>query len=278
MQKFICTFCFLIAIFSNAFGQKFDLAGRVTNGNLQPVSSVAVSVPGSNKIVFTDQDGHFLIESLDSGKTTVRFARLGYATIEKTVNIYKAAIKINVTLVAEVRQLKEVTIEDDHTEQRRKTESLNLQTVDAAFIQRNLGGSLMKTLERLPGIKTIGIGSGQSKPMIRGLGFNRVVVVDKGIKHEGQQWGADHGLEIDQFAANEVELIKGAASFIYGSDAIAGAIAINPAPVPMVNSIGGSVDLIGKTNNSLFGTSVNLYARNKHWFLDSRFTYQDYGD
>ena len=277
MQKFICVFILFIALFSNAFGQKFNLEGFITDEHRQPISSVAVSVRGSNKIVFTEQDGHFLMESLDSGKTTLKFARLGYTTIEKTYSIY-TSIKINVTLATEVKQLKEVTIEDDHTEQRKKTESLNLQTVDDAFIQRNLGGSLMKTLERLPGIKTIGIGSGQSKPLIRGLGFNRVVVVDKGVKHEGQQWGADHGLEIDQFAADQVELIKSAASFIYGSDAIAGAIAINPAPVPVPNSIGGSIDLIGKTNNNLLGSSVNLYARNKQWFLDSRFTYQDYGD
>ena len=277
-QNSICTFFLLIALFSNAFGQNFNLEGRVTTENHQPLSGVTVSVPGSNKIVVTDQNGQFSIANFNSGQTTLRFVRLGYTTIEKTFNIHAADVKINVILVAEVKELKEVTIEDDHIAQRKKTESLNIQTVGAAFIQRHLGGSLMKTLERLPGIKTIGIGSGQSKPLIRGLGFNRVVVVDKGVKHEGQQWGSDHGLEIDQFAADEVELIKGAASFIYGSDAIAGAIAINPAPVPMVNSIGGSVDLIGKTNNHLLGTSVNLYARNKHWFLDSRFTYQNYGD
>ena len=277
MQKFICVFILFIALFSDALGQNFNLEGLISDEHQQPISGVAVSVPGSNKIVFTEQDGHFLMESLDSGKTTLKFARLGYTTIENTYSIY-TSMKINVTLTAEVKQLKEVTIEDDRPEQRNKSESLNIQTVDAAFIQRNLGGSLMKTLERLPGIKTIGIGSGQSKPLIRGLGFNRVVVVDKGVKHEGQQWGADHGLEIDQFAADQVELIKGAASFIYGSDAIAGAIAINPAPVPMPNSIGGSVDLIGKTNNNLLGSSLNFYARNKQWFLDSRYTYLDYGD
>ena len=111
-------------------------------------------------------------------------------------------------------QLKEVVVKDKRLQLREQEESLNVVTVGSDFIQRNLGGSLMKTLERLPGIKTIGIGSGQSKPLIRGLGFNRVVVVDKGVKHEGQQWGADHGLEIDQFAAAEVALVKGAASFL----------------------------------------------------------------
>jgi len=279
MQKFICILSLLISFFSNAFGQTFNLKGRVTDGSRQSLSGVSVAIPGSNSVVVvTDQSGNFQIDGLSKGKTTLRFSRVGYVTSEKTFDINTSDTKIEITLHAEVKQLREVMIEDDHIEQRKRTESLNLQTVDAAFIQRNLGGSLMKTLERLPGIKTIGIGSGQSKPLIRGLGFNRVVVVDKGVKHEGQQWGADHGLEIDQFAASEVELIKGAASFIYGSDAIAGAIAIKPAPVPMANSLGGSVDLIGKTNNSLLGTSVNLYARKKNWFLDSRFTYQHYCD
>ncbi|SMD05684.1 TonB-dependent receptor [Pedobacter africanus] len=177
-----------------------------------------------------------------------------------------------------VRQLLEVKIKDDRMQLKKQEESLNIEVVNAEFIQRNLGGSLMKTLERLPGIKTIGIGSGQSKPLIRGMGFNRVVVLDKGIKHEGQQWGADHGLEIDQFAAEEVELIKGAASFIYGSDAIGGAIEVKPAQIPAPNSLGGSVDLIGKTNNKLYGSSVNLYRRTSNWFASSRFTYQNYGD
>lgn len=177
-----------------------------------------------------------------------------------------------------IRQLKEVSIKDKRLQLRQEEESLNILTVNSDFIQRNLGGSLMKTLERLPGIKTIGIGSGHSKPLIRGLGFNRVVVVDNGVKHEGQQWGADHGLEIDQFAATEVELVKGAASFIYGSDAIAGVIDIKPAYVPQKYTLGGSVDLIGKSNNNLYGSSVHLFGRKDHWFFDSRIAYQNYGD
>ncbi|WP_316814093.1 TonB-dependent receptor [Pedobacter heparinus] len=175
-------------------------------------------------------------------------------------------------------QLKEVVVKDKRLQLRQEEESLNVVTIGSDFIQRNLGGSLMKTLERLPGIKTIGIGSGQSKPLIRGLGFNRVVVVDKGIKHEGQQWGADHGLEIDQFAAAEVELVKGAASFIYGSDAIGGAIEVKPANAPPKNTLGGSIDLVGKSNNNLYGSSVNFFGRKELWFFDSRITYQNYGD
>lgn len=176
------------------------------------------------------------------------------------------------------KQLKEVVIKDRRPQLRKEEEALNIEIVNSSFIQRNLGGSLMKSLERLPGIQTIGIGSGQSKPLIRGLGFNRVLVVDQGLKHEGQQWGADHGLEIDQFAIGEVELIKGAASFRYGSDAIAGVIDLKPQPIPAKNSFGGSINLLGKSNNDLYGSSVNLYGRQENWFFDARLTYQNYGD
>lgn len=176
------------------------------------------------------------------------------------------------------KSLQEVIVRDRHVQERRQNESLNVDVVNKNFIQRHLGGSLMQTLSRLPGIKTIGIGSGQSKPLIRGLGFNRVVVIDKGVKHEGQQWGADHGLEIDQFAVHEVELIKGAASFVYGSDAIGGAIDVKPAQLPAVHAFGGSLDMIGRSNNNLYGTSANIFGRSNRLFVDARLTYQNYAD
>lgn len=167
----------------------------------------------------------------------------------------------------------------DHYEQLRQQQvSLNIDIVSADYLRRNLGGSLMQSLEKLPGVKTIGIGSGGSKPLIRGLGFNQVVVVENGIRHEGQQWGADHALEIDQFAAGRVKVIKGPAEFLYGSEAIGGAIDIKPAALPEAGSAGGSLDMTGKSNNGLYGGSLNLYKRKDRVFADARVTLQQYGD
>ena len=86
------------------------------------------------------------------------------------------------------------------------------------YLQQHFSGSLMQTLEGIPGVKAMAIGSGQSKPTIRGLGYNRMVVSEDGIKHEGQQWGDDHGLEIDQFAVDHAEVIKGPAALLYQVD------------------------------------------------------------
>ncbi|RZK65076.1 MAG: TonB-dependent receptor, partial [Pedobacter sp.] len=273
---------FLILIFSlfgtvQVYAQQFQLSGTVSY-ELKPISNATVQLVQLPISTRTDARGNFTFPALEKGIYQLIVSAVGFSKTIITIEGSDQAVIKNVVLQKEVKQLADVIIKDKHVENRRKAESLNIEIVNQDFIQRNLGGSLVKSLERLPGIKTIGIGSGQSKPLIRGLGFNRVVVVEKGIKHEGQQWGADHGLEIDQFATGEIELIKGSASFIYGSDAIGGVIDILPVAIPAPNSLGGSVDLIGKSNNNLYGTSTNFYGRNKKWFFDSRFTYQNYAD
>src|SRR5690554_3058584 len=173
--------------------------------------------------------------------------------------------------------LEGVTIIDRAVELR-KEESSNVTFIREEFIRQNRGGSLMKSLERLPGISAIGIGSGSSKPLIRGLGFNQVMVVEDGIKHEGQQWGADHGLEVDQYAVDRLTVIKGPASFKFGSDAIAGVVDIQSKLPSARDGIGGSVEIGGKSNNAWAGGSTNLFARQGTWFADSRLTYASYGD
>ena len=92
--------------------------------------------------------------------------------------------------------------------------SVNTISIGKEFLQNNFSGSLMQSLRGIPGVKAMSIGSGQSKPTIRGLGFNRMVVTEDGIKHEGQQWGDDHGLEIDQFAIDHIDVVKGPAALL----------------------------------------------------------------
>ncbi|WP_200980128.1 TonB-dependent receptor [Echinicola sp. 20G] len=176
-----------------------------------------------------------------------------------------------------IHELEEVVV-IDQAEMIRREESNSVELVKQDFIRENRGGSLMKSLERVPGINIIGIGSGASKPLIRGLGFNQVMVVENGIKHEGQQWGADHGLEVDQYAADQVTIIKGPASFKYGSDAIAGVIDIREKLAPSEEGVGGSIEMGTRSNNAWFGGSANLFARKGKWFVDGRITVADYGD
>lgn len=275
MQKFYVLF--LSMVFSlGLYAQELEHMGKAVDHFGQPLSGVRVVLTGNTNVAITDANGNFFFNNVKDSVAEVTASLAGYQTVKQKISLSSKSFTI--TLKPVVNQLKEVTILDNLDKQRVQEESLNIEIVKSDFLLKYLGGSLMKSLDRLPGIKTIGIGSGQSKPLIRGLGFNRVVVVDKGLKHEGQQWGADHGLELDQFATRELEIIKGAASFVYGSDAIAGIIELKPPIVPALNSIGGSVDLTAKSNNRLYGNSVNINGRTNNWFFDSRLTYQNYAD
>lgn len=167
---------------------------------------------------------------------------------------------------------------DHYAETILKEDSRSVDIVNDDYIKMNLSGSLMTSLERLPGVSTITIGAGQSKPVIRGLGFNRVVVTENGIKHESQQWGADHGLEMDQYAAERIEVIKGPASLQFGSDAIGGLVNISQIETPPANSVGGTIDLSIKGNNNSIGTSAGLYVRKNKYFVTTRVSAIDYGD
>lgn len=275
MKVFYLILLYLFLI-NPLFGQSFSLSGRIVSHDGLALGGASITLEESGKFVIADSEGRFRFPRLEKTAYTLRVSMVGYQ--EDALKVTLPSGSITIRLHPEAKELQEVTITKMIGDLRKNTESMNIEVVSSRFIQRNLGGSLMKSLERLPGIKTIGIGSGQSKPLIRGMGFNRVVVIDKGVKHEGQQWGADHGLEVDQFAAGEVEVIKGAASFMYGSDAIGGVIDVKPAAAPTPFTLGGAVDLIAKTNNHLYGSSANLFGRKEHWFFDSRLTYQSYGD
>ena len=145
------------------------------------------------------------------------------------------------------------------------------------YLQQHFSGSLMQTLEGIPGVKAMAIGSGQSKPTIRGLGYNRMVVSEDGIKHEGQQWGDDHGLEIDQFAVDRAEVIKGPAALLYGSDAIGGVLSLYTNHVP-TEPLSGSIQLFGRSNNEQMGVTAKLAGRSGNWFFRVGATLIDYAD
>ena len=132
--------------------------------------------------------------------------------------------------------------------------------------------NIIDAIAHQPGISQVTTGSGISKPVIRGLGYNRVVVVNDGIRQEGQQWGDEHGIEVDPYSVHSVEILKGPASLMYGSDAMAGVIIFHPSPTLPMGDMRANVSTGYQTNNGLFDYSLN-FAGNKAGFVwDSRYS------
>ena len=121
----------------------------------------------------------------------------------------------------------------------------------AEFLQSSVH-NIIDILAKKPGVSQCFDGPGISKPVIRGLGYNRVLVINEGVRQEGQQWGDEHGIEIDELSINRVEIYKGPASLIYGSDAMAGVInLITNIPVSE-GTVRGNILTNFQTNNDLF--------------------------
>ena len=267
----------VLTVLSVGAQNSLQLKGRVLDENNNALIGASIVLLPTQKGTVSDENGYYLFNGLKQGKYTVAVSYIGYKDLVESV-LLDADVDRDFHLRSTSLSLQEVVVKDNYAETRSREESLNVEVVNDRYLKENMGGSLMQSLERLPGVSSIDIGSGHSKPVIRGLGFNRVVVVENGIKHEGQQWGADHGLEIDQYAADRLEVIKGPASLMFGSDAIGGVIDVKQNRLPEKNSFGGSVDLTGKSNNNLLGSSITVEGRKEWFYARLQATVLDYGD
>ena len=176
-------------------------------------------------------------------------------------------------------QLESVTVTaTSYKKLSRQNSALSVEVAEKDFLREHFTGNLVQALEYMPGVRSMDIGSGFSKPMIRGMGFNRISVTKNGVKLEGQQWGSDHGLEIDAFDIERVTISKGPSSLLHGSDAMGGVIEILQTPAPLGNQIFGEGIVLGKSANGSLGGSMLLGVKKNALYIKIRYSEQHFGD
>ena len=169
-------------------------------------------------------------------------------------------------------ELKEVMVTGAVGDMKMKESPMPIMMLQAKELHQLSSTNLIDAIAKQPGIAQITTGSGISKPVIRGLGYNRIVVVNYGIRQEGQQWGDEHGVEIDGNEVGSVEILKGPASLMYGSDAMGGVLVFKGMPTLPEGTIKGNVNAEYQTNNGLFGSSFNLAGNQKGFTWDARYS------
>ena len=181
------------------------------------------------------------------------------------------SIKHNPITESDVK-LSEVVVTGLTGSQKLKQSPSPVSVISPRQLEAQPSTNIIDAIAHQPGISQVTTGSGISKPVIRGLGYNRVVVVNDGIRQEGQQWGDEHGIEVDPNSVHSVEILKGPASLMYGSDAMAGVIIFHPSPALPMGDMKANVSTGYQTNNGLFDYSLN-FAGNKGGFVwDSRYS------
>ena len=281
MQRIVTLLAGLLLLSGSSFlwGQMPDearLSGAVLDASGEPLPAVTLILLPDSLGCLSGEEGQFDFAWLAAGEYRLALRRVGYEsdTLELVLNPGETR-RLSLQLVDNQRSLAAVRIFDEHAKQE---DLLATEHLDETDLTRNVRGNFSASLSRLPGLDAINTGVGIAKPVIRGLSFNRVIVNDQGIKQEGQQWGADHGLEIDAFSVSRVEVVKGPASLQYGSDGLGGVINLMPAPVPPKDRVSGSVTALGKSNNAHLGASARLAINRNDWWVSARYTRQDFGD
>lgn len=209
----------------------------------------------TERVAISDERGEYLFENLCERSLQVSVRFVGFVSFQDTILIKPGTNELNFRLQEDVTELSEVTIEEEGIEE---IATISRAEINALELDKTAGESLGKSLSGLSGVNMLQTGPTIAKPIIHGLHSNRILILNNGIRQEGQQWGQEHAPEIDPFVANNLRLIKGAAAVKYGSDAIGGVILVNPAELPRGPGLSGKASLVGATNNGMYASSLLL--------------------
>lgn len=242
-----CAWCavLLLPVWSGAQNCHIHIFGHVrdtTSSDPIPYANILIQETGHGALA--DEQGYFHIEGLCPGEYTVRATRIGCTDYEQRIQI-----RVDTGILIRMQQ---TSLELGKVEVRAGKIALAqaqaTQTLEGIAFETGKGLGLAESLKNIPGVSSLNTGATISKPIIQGLHSNRIVIINNGVRQEGQQWGSEHAPEIDPFTAQEVTVIKGAGSVRYGADALGGIILLNPAPLRETAGMNGELQLQGMSN------------------------------
>ena len=233
---------------------KLKLCGRVIDehdrSNL-PFATLIIVENGMTTL--SDEEGNFCFAGLCPGNYTLISKHIGCDDVNLKVSL-NSSKNINVFQEHHSQALSELIV---HEHKAHEKSSLNSTEISGLNLIENSGKPLAEILNSVAGISSINTGNTIAKPVIHGLHSNRVLIMNNGVRQEGQQWGNEHGPEIDPFISDKITVIKGAATVRFGPDAIGGVILADPRPLPDSNAYTGQIHLAGFSNGQMGVVSAN---------------------
>ncbi|HEX2250532.1 MAG TPA: TonB-dependent receptor [Gemmatimonadales bacterium] len=238
------------------------LSGTVTDTAGTPLPLVRVAILEANRSTMTDIKGYYTLTGLPTGTYAVSFALVGYAPQVRRVTLQDGEVVLNVTMRPTLIELQELQVTASPLATTSLTSPQPTSVLSTEDVQANRSASLGETISVLPGVRSFSTGVGIGKPVIRGLSSSRVLVLEDGQRLNSQQWGDEHGPQVEAGEAERVEVIRGPASVLYGSDALGGVVNVVTPDLPDALDgnpfIGGDVLVSYATNNEQPDGTVTL--------------------
>src|SRR5882762_1909914 len=229
------------------------VTGRVVDASGQPVAQAIVEVTDIGKSVTTGADGAFRI-ALAPGRYTLAVRRQGFAPAVQEISVGAGQAALEIVLTPSAFNLEPVTVTATRQPLASASSPLPADALAGNELRRAQGVSLAHAVEALPGVRAITTGSQIGKPVIRGFSGARVLVLENGSRLEDYSWSDEDGPSVETAFVRRIEVIRGPASVLYGSDALGGVINVIPEALP--DAAGGPGFM--RTGFTLSGASNNV--------------------
>ncbi|MBN8665500.1 MAG: TonB-dependent receptor [Chitinophagales bacterium] len=261
MRKLLLSILVVLMVFRAGAQCHLSFSGIVWDADTgQPLADALVRIPQLNLTKKTDSSGRFKILGICPGNYDVVISHVSCKPVQEHLHIEKD-IEHNFKLDHAAAVLNDVTVTGYNTVAKKTSFSAEIKGKELDAVK---GLSLGESLTRLTGVTTLQTGTNIYKPVIHGLHSNRVLILNNGIRQEGQQWGSEHAPEIDPYVANRLTVIKGASSLRYGADAIGGVVLVEPKLLPVISGTRGELNLAAFSNNRMGVLSGMLEGVNLH--------------
>ena len=274
MKKLILA---LILGFTGILSAQNSVSGTVIDLQNKPLAGVSVYAAELHKGTTTDENGKYDFKNLPNGSFRLSFTLIGYTTQSKTISKLLKENTLDITLTESVFEMDEVVVSTPFN----KLQSQNVMKVEHESIktlQQKGTSTLIEGLATIPGVSQISTGTSIGKPVIRGLSGNRVLVYSQGVRIENQQFGDEHGLGLNDAGIESVEVIKGPASLLYGSDALGGVLYFNPEKFADANTFKANFSQKYFTNTQGSNSSIGLKTSTDNWKFLARGSFNTHSD
>nr|WP_297788016.1 TonB-dependent receptor [uncultured Allomuricauda sp.] len=251
----------LLALTSIFTYSQNTLSGNISDAETgEPLEQVSVYIPQLENGSVTDQNGDFTLKNLPEGNYKLVISYIGFETYSTSIEINTGNNQFDYQMSPSAIEMDEVVLSTPfHKLQRENVMKVEQKSMEE--LKQQGGITLSEGITNIPGVSSVSTGVGIGKPVIRGLSFNRVLVYTQGVRLENQQYGGEHGLGINDAGISSVEVIKGPASLLYGSDALGGVLYLNPEKFESSGETSGDVNMryftntLGYNANAGFKTS-----------------------
>ena len=227
-----------------------NLRGQLLDADQKPIANARIRVPALNQTVQTDADGRFDLQNVASGRLLLDIEAGRHGHSNREISVTDSDLEFVLQLDDDVEH---VVVNASALEHRTLEMATPAQVLAGDALLKARGATLGETLDNQPGVSASSFGAGSSRPVIRGLGGARVQMLQDGVGTlDASTVSADHNVAAEPLTTEQIEVLRGPATLLYGSGAIGGVVNVIDRRIPETRKDGveGAVELRGQTANN----------------------------